>query len=93
MCETPNCLECSKNVECTSTNILSNLMQFVFLSEKNILFCNKQGCFLYFSAFFHENTACVINILQSFVTIIVGITISASQPDVTVNIWKKDVTN
>ena len=69
------------------------IMQFVFLSEKNFFFVINRAAFYIVLHSFHENTACVIKILQSFVKISGGITISASQPDVIVNIWKKDVTN
>jgi len=81
-------------VECIGTKILSSLMQFVFLSEKNIFFLviNRAAFYIVLHSFY-EIIACVINILQSFVKISGGITISASQLDVIVNIRKKDVTN
>jgi hypothetical protein len=41
-----------KNVECKGTKILSNLMQFIFLCEKNILFVVNRAAFLYCSALF-----------------------------------------
>lgn len=93
MCETPNYLECSKKCGVYRYKNFKYYNTICFPSCKEYFFYNKQGCFLYCSAFFYENIACVIKILQSFVKISGGITISASQPDVTVNIWKKDVTN
>jgi hypothetical protein len=62
---------------------------FSFLKTISFLVINRAAFYVVLHSF-QENAACVIKIMPSSVKISGGITISASQPDIIVNLWKKD---